>query len=166
VGGRDQSETLAGLALCPAGPVDVPEIAGLAARALGGAWSERGFADQASKRGAVLWTARAGPRSELLGYLVGERVLEELHVLSVGVEPARRRQGIGRSLVARALAAASSAGVDVVHLELRESNRAARCLYEGFGFVEVGRRPRYYRCRERHEDAVLMTLVLRAPIHV
>jgi ribosomal-protein-alanine N-acetyltransferase len=166
VGGRNQSEAPASLALCPAGPVDVPEIAGLAARALEGAWSERGLADQASKRGAVLWTARAGVRGELFGYLVGERVLKELHVLSVGVEPARRRQGIGRSLVARALAAASSAGVDVVHLELRESNRAARCLYEGFGFAEVGRRPRYYRGRERHEDAVLMTLVLRAPIHV
>jgi len=125
VGGRHQSKISAGLAVCPAGPAEVPEIASLAARALEVAWSERGFADQASKRGAVLWTARAGARGELLGYLVGERVLEELHVLSVGVEPAQRRQGIGRALVARALAAASSAGVDVVHLELRDASTRA-----------------------------------------
>jgi ribosomal protein S18 acetylase RimI-like enzyme len=172
------------VAVGAAGPADVPEIARLAARDLEGAWSERGFADQVAKQGAAVWAARDGARGELSGFLVAERILDELHVLSVAVTPARRRRGIARALVARALESASSAGVDVVHLELRASNRAARALYEGFGFVAVGRRPRYYRpasgasdhardraadpvqdggnARNEREDAVLMTLVLGA----
>jgi ribosomal-protein-alanine N-acetyltransferase len=40
-------------------------------------------------------------------------------------------------------------------LEVRESNNAARRLYRGFGFFEVGRRVRYYR--DNGEDAVIMT---------
>ncbi|MBW2273095.1 MAG: GNAT family N-acetyltransferase [Deltaproteobacteria bacterium] len=187
MGDGDRREALPALALGRAGAADAPEIARLARGVMEEAWSERGFADQASKPGAVLWTARSGARGELLGFLVGERILDELHVLSVAVAPATRRRGIARSLLARALEAASSAGVEVVHLELRASNRAARSLYEGFGFVAVGRRPRYYRVKGKQraptpphdnhdnqnnqnaqnppnprEDAVLMTPALSA----
>ena len=150
--GEGEGDGQKSAALERAGAADVPEIAGLAARVLAEAWTERGFADLAAKKGAVLWTARSGARGELLGFLVGERVLDELHVFSVAVAPGRRRRGIASALVAGALEAASSAGVDVVHLELRASNRAARALYEGFGFAEVGRRPGYYRAAEGFQE--------------
>jgi len=45
-----------------------------------------------------------------------------------------------------------------VHLEVRASNEAARALYARLGFVETGRRPRYYAAPE--EDAVLLSLAL------
>jgi ribosomal-protein-alanine N-acetyltransferase len=44
---------------------------------------------------------------------------------------------------------------DVVTLEYRVSNAAARALYEKYGFAQVGVRARYYS--DNHEDAVLMT---------
>ena len=46
----------------------------------------------------------------------------------------------------------------VCYLEVRESNTAARTLYESLGFVQTGYRPRYYSQPE--EAAVLMTAQL------
>ena len=41
-------------------------------------------------------------------------------------------------------------------LEVRVSNTVAKNLYHKYGFVIVGRRPRYYR--DNNEDADLMTV--------
>jgi ribosomal protein S18 acetylase RimI-like enzyme len=48
-----------------------------------------------------------------------------------------------------------AAGAEVVHLEVRASNEAARRFYGELGFDEVGARPRYY---PDGEDAVLLSL--------
>jgi ribosomal protein S18 acetylase RimI-like enzyme len=45
-------------------------------------------------------------------------------------------------------------GMRAVELELAASNDAARALYEGLGFVVVGRRSRYY---PDGDDALLLT---------
>ena len=47
------------------------------------------------------------------------------------------------------------AGQDEVTLEYRVSSRAARALYDKYGFNQVGVRARYYS--DNQEDAVLMT---------
>ena len=52
----------------------------------------------------------------------------------------------------------SLAGVREVILEVRASNLPALALYRQLGFVETGRRPRYYQAPE--EDAILMRLGL------
>ena len=44
-------------------------------------------------------------------------------------------------------------GAAAVFLEVRESNRAARALYEKWAFLESGRRRGYYKDPE--EDAIL-----------
>ena len=92
------------------------------------------------------------------GYIVAHCVADEGEILNLGVAPAHRRQGIGHALVERLLAVLGRRGVRGVYLEVRESNTAARRLYEAFGFREVARRARYYR--RPVEDAV----VLRAAI--
>ena len=80
-------------------------------------------------------------------------------VLLVVVAEDARRRGIGRALLAAALARAPAARV--AHLEVRASNAAAIALYERLGFVAVGRRPRYY---EGREDAVSMRCRLAGSI--
>ncbi len=47
-----------------------------------------------------------------------------------------------------------------MHLDVRESNAAARALYARFGFAEVGRRRAYYR--EPVEDALVLRCDLPA----
>ena len=46
------------------------------------------------------------------------------------------------------------AGVRALYLEVRESNSAARALYESLGFEQVGRRRGYYQYPS--EDALLL----------
>ncbi|MBK6488605.1 MAG: ribosomal protein S18-alanine N-acetyltransferase [Gemmatimonadetes bacterium] len=54
------------------------------------------------------------------------------------------RRGVGRRLLHHVLGVARSRGGRIIFLEVRESNVAARALYESTGFMEVGRRSKYY----------------------
>jgi ribosomal-protein-alanine N-acetyltransferase len=56
------------------------------------------------------------------------------------------------------LSAARETNSDSVFLEVRESNVAARSLYEKAGFEQEGRRKSYYT--NPMEDAVLYRLIL------
>ena len=69
---------------------------------------------------------------------------EEAEVLTLAVVPAGRRHGLGGALLDAALRETRNRGAHVVFLEVSEANRAARRLYAAAGFVEVGRRRRYY----------------------
>ncbi len=84
---------------------------------------------------------------------------DDAHITSLAVAGEARRRGHGRQLVAALVALARSLGAGAITLEVRASNRAARALYRGCGFEEVGERRRYY---PDGEDAVIMTLVLVA----
>jgi ribosomal-protein-alanine N-acetyltransferase len=88
------------------------------------------------------------------GYLVGMVVGAEAEILNVAVAPMHRGRGIGRALVTAALDACETRGVQSVYLEVRVSNVAARRLYAGSGFREMGRRRGYYD--HPREDAVVM----------
>jgi ribosomal-protein-alanine N-acetyltransferase len=82
-------------------------------------------------------------------------VMGEGHIVTIAVRQDCRREGIGEVLLAASLEAAIDARQDVVTLEYRVSNQAARSLYEKYGFAQVGVRARYYS--DNQEDAVLMT---------
>jgi len=89
----------------------------------------------------------------LLGYICPMLLLDEGHILNVAVNPDVRGTGVGRMLVQKVLDECSSAGASFVSLEVRESNFAAIHLYHKMGFMEMGRRKRYY---ENSEDALMM----------
>jgi len=97
---------------------------------------------------AETWAAR-DEAGRVVGWLEERLVASELYVLGVGVDPAWRRRGVATALVRACLVRAS-----IVHLEVRASNAAARRLYAGLGFDEVGLRARYYA---DGDDAVLLT---------
>lgn len=72
-------------------------------------------------------------------------------VLRVAVDPAARRRGIGRALLAELL---SYAGERTMLLEVFADNVAAQALYAGAGLVAVDRRRGYY---PDGRDAVVMS---------
>ena len=88
------------------------------------------------------------------GYVVALVVGPEAEIADLAVAPDSRRRGIGRALLARALSELAERGVRTLFLEVRESNTAARTLYESSGFRSVGRRRGYYR--QPVEDALLL----------
>jgi len=92
----------------------------------------------------------------LQGYAIMSVVADEAHLLNLCVSPDCRRCGLGREMLKQLLEAASLAGARRMFLEVRPSNVAALALYASEGFVEIGRRPRYYRAREGREDAVVL----------
>ena len=81
----------------------------------------------------------------LQGFVLSRRAVDEAEILTIAVAPRRRGAGLGAKLLAAHLAHLSSLGVGALFLEVDEANAAARALYVRFGFVEVGRRPAYYR---------------------
>jgi ribosomal protein S18 acetylase RimI-like enzyme len=80
----------------------------------------------------------------------------ELELIAVSTEA--QRQGVARRLWAALAGDLAGLGVTEVLLEVRQSNRAARGLYDALGFRQAGIRPRYYA--DPVEDAVLMTVRL------
>lgn len=81
-------------------------------------------------------------------------VLDELHINSLAVDPAWRRQGVARQLLRYVMAESVGGGAASATLEVRASNEPARRLYEGLGFRVEGVRRDYYR--DPREDALIL----------
>lgn len=66
------------------------------------------------------------------------------HIFSLAVLPNYRHRGIGSTLLALAINAATDKGTKETFLEVRKSNKAAIGLYRDFGMETVGEVPGYY----------------------
>lgn len=82
-------------------------------------------------------------------------ILNESDLVSIAVRKGYRNMGIARELLDIAYDLAKKRGVELIHLEVRESNEAAIALYESEGFVQDGIRKGYYD--KPREDAILYT---------
>jgi len=100
---------------------------------------------------------------EIIAYLLSMSVLDEIQIMQIAVSNQHRRQGLASRMTKALIASASN--IQIMTLEVRASNRAARACYIQLGFQEVGHRKNYYApdasgCRE---DAVLMSKALDRP---
>jgi ribosomal protein S18 acetylase RimI-like enzyme len=77
---------------------------------------------------------------------------------SVAVAKSARRTGVGGALCKSVFGWCREQGATEVVLEVRASSVAATALYARLGFVQTGRRPRYYR--DPDDDALAMRLQL------
>ena len=108
--------------------------------------------------------AATEPRREALiieregigGFLVARALDKEWEIENMAVSGPARRHGLGTRLLGEFLDGARLRGAEMVFLEVRESNHAARALYEKWAFIPSGRRKGYYRGPE--EDAVTYCL--------
>ena len=93
-----------------------------------------------------------------VGKVIGAGVEGSAELESVAVDEATRKMGVGRALCGAVVEWCREVGSAVVELEVRASSDGAIALYEGLGFVVVGRRRGYYR--DPADDALLMRLEL------
>ena len=91
---------------------------------------------------------------KVIGYVGSQTVLGESDMMNLAVLSSHRRQGVGRRLVEALIDHLKADCVRCLTLEVRASNEAAIVLYNGMGFVEVGRRPNYYS--KPKEDALIL----------
>ncbi len=124
------------------------------------AWSDAMMTEELSSRHSHYVVDEEAGR--LLGYgglraPVGAR---DADIQTIAIAEAARGRGRGRLLLEALLAEAVSRRIGEVFLEVRADNPVAVALYTSEGFVEVGRRPRYYQPDD--VDAIVMTLGLAA----
>jgi [ribosomal protein S18]-alanine N-acetyltransferase len=105
------------------------------------------------------WSEKsAGEECEILGFLVAHQVDAEWELENIVVAETARRRGLGTLLLQALIAQVSAKQGKSIFLEVRESNRSARALYQKVGFEEEGLRKSYYASPP--EDAILCRLSL------
>lgn len=78
------------------------------------------------------------------GFILCRAIGGEAEILTLAVDPAARRRGLGKALVEAAAGVALEKGAEAFFLEVAEDNAPAIGLYQGARFVWAGRRPKYY----------------------
>ena len=94
------------------------------------------------------------------GFQLSRSAGGEAEVISIGVRHQARRRGVGGALLQNVFDLAHPSGASAVFVEMAADNAAASSLYRRAGFVQVGRRTRYYESDAGVQDA----LVLRVDI--
>ncbi|MFO7772746.1 MAG: ribosomal protein S18-alanine N-acetyltransferase [Dehalococcoidia bacterium] len=98
---------------------------------------------------------RPNTAENIIGFSGFWMLMQEAHIIAIGVRNSYRRLGIGEALLIATIDLAASLNATVVTLEVRASNATAQELYKKFGFQVVGRRLRYYS--SDGEDAIIMS---------
>jgi [ribosomal protein S18]-alanine N-acetyltransferase len=148
-------------AVRPMRPADVDEVLSLAASLKDAPhWARSAYLDalnpaSAPRRIALVAAASNG---SLVGFAVAGLPGGQGELETFAVAPSSQRRGVGRQLLTAMAQALRLAGARELRLEVRAGNLPALALYRAIGFVETGRRPRYYA--DPVEDAVLMDLHL------
>lgn len=142
-------------------------LADLHARAMvyGAAWSTAAFADTLAHPRAFLvdtssLSALKYPRGEaegrgadsppppartqVPGFALGRVIAGEAELLTLAVDPAAQRNGLGRALLRAFEEEAASRAASTAFLEVSQDNIGAVKLYLSEGWQEVGRRENYY----------------------
>ena len=115
-------------------------------------WSRGNFADSLES-GYSVWVLRLG--GELIGFSVVMSVIDEAHLLNIGVSKRYQGQGYGARLLRHAMECARLGGAAKLFLEVRPSNERAVELYRHFGFRQIGTRKGYYPGVTGREDALI-----------
>jgi len=138
------------------GPEDMAAVAELEALCFSTPWKEEQLCAALSSPYFIVYGLKRQDR--LLSYVSLGYTPGEIEILNLATHPETRRQGLARSLLSEVLEKAMGQmpldedGRAV--LEVRESNVAARSLYESLGFSIEGRRKAYYQ--DTGEDALIM----------
>ena len=141
---------------------DLARVVAIEETAFADPWTEDAFRSSLSlahmrflvaESGQGTGQAEAGEPA-VVGYVLAMVLGPEGEIADIAVAPEARGRGIGGILLDQVTAALRREGVRTMYLEVRESNAAARRLYESRRFGHVGRRRGYYQ--HPAEDALVL----------
>jgi [ribosomal protein S18]-alanine N-acetyltransferase len=136
---------------------DIPAVMTLEKHAVTAAhWSREQYETACSGVAPIRVVLILEEESELKAFIAGRVLDKEWEIENVIVAGPARRRGLGSRLLGEFIDLARGRHAETVFLEVRESNLAARRLYEKLAFVESGRRKQYYH--EPDEDAIVYQL--------
>ena len=137
---------------------DIADIARIEAEVFSDPWSENALLPYVCSEGGMCYTASSDGR--VIAYIIGRVIAPEGEIYRIATHPAYRRRGIAYRLLDYAVKCEKGRGLEVLFLEVRESNTPAKNLYKSYGFKEMGVRKNYYK--DPVENAVLMVRAHKA----
>jgi ribosomal-protein-alanine N-acetyltransferase len=137
-----------------ASTADLPAVEALQRRAFTNPWGAEAIKWELENTDVARLYVLRDPSGEVAAYCACWKVFDELHINSLAVDESLRRHGLARRLLRHVLADACRSGARSATLEVRQSNQAARMLYEGLGFHVEGVRRDYYQ--DPREDALIL----------
>ncbi len=151
--------------LWPMRAADLAEVMAIERRVYTMPWTEGNFIDSlaAGYQAFVLRSAPAlrKPQTQLLGYFLAMKGVDEMHLLNLSVGLEQQGRGLARYMLDSLCDICRAQSCPQLWLEVRASNRRARDVYLRYGFAEIGLRRGYYPVVQGpREDAVLMNLAV------
>ena len=140
------------LTIRPAERGDLDAIHAIESASFPAPWRREFFESELSAPGR--FTLVATREQIVIGYIFAMWIFDEMHVNKIAVTRSERRKGIAQALMDRCFDFAREHGVEMISLEVRQSNAGAQEFYKQLDFESVYVRPRYY---PDNEAAVVMT---------
>jgi [ribosomal protein S18]-alanine N-acetyltransferase len=132
--------------------VDLEEVVAIEKASMPSPWSRELFEEELKRERAYYFVVEVEGR--IAGYMGYWEAPQEAHIINLAIGPSFRNRRLGQEMIERCLDFASRRGARLATLEARESNAAARRLYEKCGFRTVAIRKKYYS--DNQEDAIVM----------
>jgi [ribosomal protein S18]-alanine N-acetyltransferase len=136
---------------------DIPNIAQIESNIHSHPWSEKMFSDcfgpesdALGYSGFVLVTAL----QKIMAYLVIQIILDECHILTIGVDKLYQKQGLATQLLQHI--SINYPNLHRILLEVRASNQAAIQLYKKLGFQCIAERKNYYVSSDTQTENALI----------
>ena len=129
---------------------DIPNIMRMEKKLFTTSWEEEMFIEEIEKQYAYVLEIK----NKIIGYICGWKLLDEFNITNIAVASDFQRKGFGKALVKFLMSKLLDEKCFKFFLEVRESNQAAKKLYEKLGFVVIGIRKNYYHSPE--EDAMVL----------
>ena len=137
-------------------------LSALHAGAFARGWSVTDLAGFQADPNALMLVAMARDGdTQPAGFALARHAAGEAELLTIAVAAERRGRGIARHLLQAMAARLAALGVAELFLEVDATNAAARRLYAGFGFRQIGTRRGYY-ATSGNGDAISMRCALAA----
>ena len=130
---------------------DVEQLVELETKLLGETLGQEMLSTEARNPLAKFIVATYG--NQVIGYIGGWLVAEELEIINFVIDPAYWHQGIGQTMFNALIDYAKAKGAKTVSLEVKESNQRAINFYTLQGLKMVRVRKNYYH---DGQDAIVM----------
>lgn len=90
----------------------------------------------------------------ITGFIHYSKIYECIEIQNIIVDKKWRNQGIASNLLKTLIK--NNNDTTKLILEVKENNKEARVFYKKHGFIEINRRPKYYK----DGDAIIMEMIL------
>jgi [ribosomal protein S18]-alanine N-acetyltransferase len=137
----------------PVSATDRDAVIALESGSFANPWTAETFDMMLATPVSQVYVARTAPASDIIAFCACWVIEGDVHINTVAVHEAVRRQGVGAALLEAMLRGTSARRAT---LEVRRSNVAALALYRKLGFEVTAVRPKYYGNPE--EDGLILWL--------